>query len=131
MPHRNFYHVLGVEDDADAQAIRRAHRSLARTLHPDVNKDPDAAQRFSLVQTAYETLSDPQRRAAYDRGLRRGEVYQPTEADLRAHHAWADIERQEFDEEVRDIWETFFEPRARARAAQAENSASGARRQQG
>ncbi|MFT3684506.1 MAG: DnaJ domain-containing protein [Phycisphaerales bacterium] len=116
----NFYHVLGVEADADALAIRRAHRALARTLHPDVNREPDSVKKFSLVQTAYETLSDPQRRASYDLGLKRGEAWQPTPADLRAHHAWADIEREELEEEFQDIWRTFFEPRARERVRSAD-----------
>jgi len=115
----NFYHVLGVESDADAAGIRRAHRRLARELHPDVNKAPDAAGRFALVQTAYETLSDPERRASYDRGLKRGDAWQPTPADLRAHHAWADLERQELEEEVEEVWRTFFVPRQEARAERA------------
>jgi len=111
----NLYTVLGIAPDADGQAIRRAHRALARTLHPDVNSAPDAARRFALVQAAYETLSDPDRRAAYDRGLKRGDTWQPTPADLARHDAWADLARQEFDEEVEDVWQTFFVPRAKAR----------------
>lgn len=113
----NYYHVLGLESDADAQAIRRAHRALARTLHPDVNTAADAAKRFALVQTAYETLSDPQTRAAYDKGLTRGEVWQPTAQDLKPHDAWADLAREEFEEEVEEVWQTFFVPRAQARQA--------------
>lgn len=112
----NFYHVLGVEADADAHAIRRAHRSLARTLHPDINKAADAAKQFALVQSAYETLSDPQSRAAYDKGLRRGEVWQPSPQDLKPHDAWADLAREEFEEEVEEVWQTFFVPRAQERA---------------
>lgn len=116
---QNLYSVLGVAADADGPAIRRAHRLLARTLHPDVNKAGDAEKKFSLVQTAYETLSDPERRAAYDRGLKRGEVWQPTEADLKPHDAWADLARQEFEEEVDEVWDTFFLPRAAARQSSA------------
>lgn len=119
MSAQNLYSVLGLSADADGPAIRRAHRRLARTLHPDVNSAGDAEKRFSLVQAAYETLSDPERRAAYDRGLKRGEVWQPTEADLKPHDAWADLARQEFEEEVEDVWQTLFVPRQneRARAA--------------
>lgn len=121
MPTPSLYAVLGIAQDADGAEIRRAHRSLARTLHPDVNKDADAAKRFSLVQSAYEVLSDPERRAAYDRGLQRGEVWQPTQADLRPHDTWADLAREEFEEEVEDVWRTFFVPRAQARARAGSN----------
>lgn len=116
----NFYHVLGLENDADGPAIRRAHRALARTLHPDINKEPDAAKRFTLIQTAYETLSDTQSRAAYDQGLKRGEAWRPRPEDLKPHHAWAEVEREEFEEELQDIWQTFFGPRARQRAEHAD-----------
>ncbi len=60
--------MLGVERDADADAIKKAYRRLARQLHPDVNPDPATQDRFKEVSAAYEVLSDPQRRAAYDRG---------------------------------------------------------------
>lgn len=115
MTAQNFYHALGIAADADATAIRRAHRALARAYHPDVNKAPDAAKRFSAIQSAYETLIDPERRAAYDKGLLRGEVWQPTAADLRPHDAWADLARQEFEEELDEVWQTLFVPRAKAR----------------
>ncbi len=65
---RDYYEVLGVERTADDAAIKKAFRRLARQLHPDVNKDdPSAADRFREVAEAYEVLSDPQRRATYDR----------------------------------------------------------------
>jgi len=64
---RDHYDVLGIGRNATTDEIRRAHRRLARKFHPDINKDPEAAQRFSEVQAAYDTLSDPQKRAAYDR----------------------------------------------------------------
>lgn len=64
----DLYDVLGVARDADAAAIKKAYRTLARQLHPDVNPDPATQQRFKEVSRAYEVLSDPQKRAAYDRG---------------------------------------------------------------
>src|SRR4051812_49812333 len=67
-PDPDLYAVLGVSRDADADAIKKAYRRLARQLHPDVNPDPETQERFKEVSRAYEVLSDPQKRAAYDRG---------------------------------------------------------------
>jgi len=64
---RDPYEVLGVPRDADDAQIKKAFRRLARTLHPDVNDDPDAQERFREVAEANEILSDPERRATYDR----------------------------------------------------------------
>jgi DnaJ-class molecular chaperone len=60
------YTVLGVDRTADADTIRKAYRKLARKYHPDVNKDPNAADRFKEVNAANEILSDPERRKNYD-----------------------------------------------------------------
>ena len=65
---QDLYDLLGVDRDADADAIKKAYRRLARQLHPDVNPDPETQERFKEVSRAYEVLSDPQKRAAYDRG---------------------------------------------------------------
>ena len=65
---QDLYELLGVARDADADAIKKAYRRLARQYHPDVNPDPEAQERFKEVSLAYEVLSDPQKRAAYDRG---------------------------------------------------------------
>lgn len=62
------YEVLGVARDASADEIRKAYRRLARELHPDVNKDEGAEDRFKQVTHAYEVLSDAQSRQRYDRG---------------------------------------------------------------
>ena len=62
------YDLLGVARDADADTIKKAYRRLARQLHPDVNPDPDTQETFKEVTAAYEVLSDPQKRAAFDRG---------------------------------------------------------------
>jgi molecular chaperone DnaJ len=78
---RDPYEVLGVPRAADDAQIKKAFRSLARELHPDVNTaDPQAEEKFKQAAEAYEILSDPERRATYDRygheGLRSG-GYQP------------------------------------------------------
>ncbi|HEX6149104.1 molecular chaperone DnaJ [Nocardioides sp.] len=62
------YDLLGVDRDADTDTIKKAYRKLARQYHPDVNPDPASQERFKEVSRAYEVLSDPQKRAAYDRG---------------------------------------------------------------
>jgi molecular chaperone DnaJ len=62
------YELLGVDRDADDATIKKAYRRLARQYHPDVNPDPASQERFKEVSHAYEILSDPQKRAAYDRG---------------------------------------------------------------
>ena len=63
---RDFYQILGVPREASQDDIQRAYRRLARSLHPDVNKDPAAEERFKDVSEAYDVLSDPQTRRRYD-----------------------------------------------------------------
>jgi molecular chaperone DnaJ len=62
----DFYELLGVSRDVDADSLKKAYRRLARQYHPDVNKDPAAEDRFKEIGRAYEVLSDPQARARYD-----------------------------------------------------------------
>ncbi len=73
---RDYYEILGVSRTADDSEIKKAFRRLARELHPDVNQEPDAEERFKEAAEAYEVLSDADRRATYDRygheGLRSG-----------------------------------------------------------
>jgi len=65
-PRRDFYEVLGLRRDASAEDIQRAYRKLARTYHPDVNKSPEAEEKFKEVSEAYDVLSDPDTRKRYD-----------------------------------------------------------------
>ena len=64
---RDYYEILGVARTASADEIKAAHRRLAKKLHPDVNKAPDAAGKFNELQEAFGVLSDAEKRAAYDR----------------------------------------------------------------
>ena len=76
MADRDYYELLGIQRDADDQALKKAFRRLARQLHPDVSTEPDAEARFREVTEAYEVLSNSETRALYDRyghaGLRGG-----------------------------------------------------------
>jgi curved DNA-binding protein len=62
----DYYQDLGVSRDADQSEIQRAYRRLARTYHPDVNKEPGAEDRFKRAAEAYDVLSDPETRKRYD-----------------------------------------------------------------
>ena len=64
---RDYYDVLGVERGATQEQVKKAFRRLARQYHPDVNKNSDAESRFKEINEAYEVLSDPEKRARYDR----------------------------------------------------------------
>jgi curved DNA-binding protein len=64
---RDYYDVLGVSRDADADELQRAFRMLARRHHPDISKAPDAEDRFKEINEAYHVLSDPETRRRYDR----------------------------------------------------------------
>ena len=68
MPESDYYEVLGIAKDSTPEAIKKAYRGLARKHHPDVNPgDKTAEKRFKEVQQAYDILSDPEKRALYDR----------------------------------------------------------------
>lgn len=64
---RDYYEILGVDRSASDEDVKRAFRKLAFQYHPDRNKDKDAEQKFKELNQAYQVLSDPDKRAAYDR----------------------------------------------------------------
>jgi molecular chaperone DnaJ len=63
---RDYYEVLGLQKGASDDEIKKAYRKLSKKYHPDINKEADAETKFKEVSEAYEILSDPQKRAAYD-----------------------------------------------------------------
>jgi molecular chaperone DnaJ len=68
VPKRDYYEILSVPRDADAEALKKAYRRLALQHHPDRNPDdPAAEERFKEASEAYAVLSDPEKRRAYDR----------------------------------------------------------------
>ncbi|MFN7289437.1 MAG: DnaJ domain-containing protein, partial [Pirellula sp.] len=63
----DYYKVLGVERNSNSDEITKAYRKLARKHHPDLNPDDkNAKQRFQEIQSAYDCLNDPEKRAKYD-----------------------------------------------------------------
>ncbi len=67
MSKKDYYEVLGVSRDASYEEIKRSYRRLAKLYHPDTNPSPDADEKFKEINEAYEVLSNPEKRANYDR----------------------------------------------------------------
>jgi molecular chaperone DnaJ len=70
---RDFYRILGINQEADPAKIKRAYRRAAKRYHPDIS--PKDEERFRQVQTAYETLSDPKKKAVYDERFKKQPVH--------------------------------------------------------
>jgi len=66
MAKRDYYEVLGLKKGASDDEIKKAYRSLAKKYHPDINKEPGAEEKFKEINEAYDTLSDPDKKARYD-----------------------------------------------------------------
>jgi curved DNA-binding protein len=79
MKYKDYYGVMGVDRKAGAEEIKSAYRKLARKYHPDVSKEPGAEEKFKELGEAYETLKDPEKRAAYDQlgSHRPGQEFRP------------------------------------------------------
>jgi molecular chaperone DnaJ len=129
MAKRDYYEVLGVSRDASAEEIKRAYRRLAKKYHPDVSKDGGSAEKFKEIAEAYEVLSDPAKRAQYDRfghvgpeqgfDFDFGDFRRAREAfeEFGFGTAWDDLFDLFFGEGVR----TTTRPKRRARAQQGED----------
>ncbi len=79
MKYKDYYKILGVERTAGADAIKKAYRRLAHKFHPDISKEKNAKEAFQEIGEAYETLKDPEKRAAYDElgSFRPGQDFRP------------------------------------------------------
>jgi curved DNA-binding protein len=83
MKYKDYYAILGVPRTASADDVKKAYRKLAKQYHPDVSKEKNAEERFKEINEAHQTLSDPEKKAAYDQ---LGQ-YQPGE-EIRPPPGW-------------------------------------------
>lgn len=80
MEYKDYYKILGVPREANADDIKKSYRKLARKFHPDVSKESNAEEKFKDLQEAYEVLKDPEKRKAYDQlgaNWKSGQGFQP------------------------------------------------------
>lgn len=121
-PSADHYRVLGVEPDAESDAIRRAYLQMARRLHPDFHSDADAATRASLqrkmqqVNESWAVLSDPELRYAYDRQRRRDSTGNHQASGRRFEESEPRRRRSELDDEVRSSYDGTVVPNDPIRA---------------
>ena len=115
MKYTDYYAALGVPRDASAEDIKKAYRRLAQKYHPDVSKEPEAEARFKEIGEAWQTLKDPEKRAAYDAlGSRpQGEEFRPPPDWARRHGG----EQSSFEDvDFADLFERFGAHRQRGGA---------------
>ncbi len=111
MEYRDYYETLGVPRTASADDIKKAYRRLARKFHPDVSKEKDAEAKFKEVAEAYQTLKDPEKRAAYDQlgSYQPGQDFRPS-PEWQQHFGDRNFSFEDLD--LSDLFEAFGGGRA-------------------
>lgn len=112
MDDRDYYEILGVSRTASADEIRKAYRDLARRYHPDVSKEPNAQERFTEIQEAYDILSDDTKRARYDQVGRAGVAGQAPGGGWRTGGGHVDFDV----DDLGSMFDAFFTSRGGGRA---------------
>ncbi|NLH29946.1 MAG: J domain-containing protein [Bacteroidales bacterium] len=95
MAYIDYYKVLGVPKNASQEEIKKAYRKLARKMHPDLNPDDkDAHRKFQEINEAHEVLSDPEKRAKYDKygeNWKHAEEFEKAQQQYQQQGAWSDF----------------------------------------
>jgi curved DNA-binding protein len=95
MAYIDYYKVLGVPKNASQEEIKKAYRKLARKMHPDLNPDDkDAHRKFQEINEAHEVLSDPEKRAKYDKygeNWKHAEEFEKARQQYQQQGAWSDF----------------------------------------
>jgi curved DNA-binding protein len=112
MKYKDYYAILGVERGASQDDVKKAYRKLAQKYHPDVSKEKDAKEKFQEVAEAYQTLTDPEKRKAYDElgsGYQAGQEFRPPpgwEQQFRAQGGEGSFSFEDLD--LGDLFEGLF-----------------------
>jgi curved DNA-binding protein len=110
MDFKDYYKILGLERSATQDEVKKAYRKLARTYHPDINKEPGAEARFKEIGEVNEVLSDAEKRAAYDqlgRQWQPGQEFRPP-PNWDAGFEFSGATSQHAEGEFSDFFETLF-----------------------
>lgn len=103
MRYKDYYKILGVDHNATQDEIQDAFHSLARKYHPDVNPDPQAAERFKDISAAYDVLSDPEDRAKYDMQIGTDRRHQQQTSSRPSSTAWH--QQTTYNQRTRTTWD--------------------------